>query len=593
MFYKVLIILSVCLSAHTVDCFAQNKPNLVVIMADDLGWGDISLNGNKQVQTPNIDSIANNGAQFDTFLVSPVCSPSRAALLTGRHALKTGVYSVTRGGDKMRTSEVTLAEMLKQQGYATGAFGKWHNGAHYPHNANGQGFDDFVGFSDGHQTLYFDPVLEHNQNKIKTNGYIADVTSDYAIDFIKQNQHQPFFAFLPINTPHSPFELPQQLFAKYKQQGLSDLDASIYGMVENIDDNVGKVLTTLKKLKLIDNTIVVFMSDNGPAFPHGNKRFNGNLKGHKGKVDLGGILSPLHLQYPAKLAGKTKVVQPIQHIDLVPTLLDLMSLQPTEKIDFDGISMAGDMLKPTAEIVPRLLYTHHFRNTQRRNQQAILPNPASVLYYPWFAVFETDQTWRLFNIADDKIQSLDVAATHKNQLDKMRSAYMDWYLEASRDLAEIPTHIGHAKHNKVELAAHEGHISGLGIDYANKAGWAHDSINVTEPQHAIIDFPLKVVAAGRYQMRLRYNSEQQVEENSIQLRIHHQNCLVKTLAATKPNVQLGQRLYYTDEAVEQSWGYSEPCEFELPPTTDKLLIQFKKSPKTPLAIKAVEITQIL
>lgn len=198
------------------------RPNILLIMTDDQGWGDIRSHGNPLIDTPVLDHLAEQGTRFDRFFVSPVCAPTRASLLTGRWHLRTGTHGVTRGNETMRSEEVTLAEILRQQGYHTGIFGKWHNGAHYPEHPNGQGFEEFIGFCSGHLNNYFDATLEYNGKPIKSKGYITDVLTDAAIEFIVKNKTQPFFCYLPYNAPHSPFQVPNRYFQKYKNRGLDD-----------------------------------------------------------------------------------------------------------------------------------------------------------------------------------------------------------------------------------------------------------------------------------------------------------------------------------------------------------------------------------
>jgi len=191
---------------------AHARPNILLIMTDDQGWGDIRSHGNDVIETPVLDRLAASGARFERFFVSPVCAPTRASLLTGRYYLRTGVNGVTRGRETMRSEEVTLAEILQQAGYATGCFGKWHNGAHYPYHPNGQEFDEFLGFCAGHWNNYFDTTLDHNGKMGKVKGYISDVLSDAAMAFIERNRERPFFCYLPYNAPHSPWQLPDRYF---------------------------------------------------------------------------------------------------------------------------------------------------------------------------------------------------------------------------------------------------------------------------------------------------------------------------------------------------------------------------------------------
>ncbi|MDH3585204.1 MAG: arylsulfatase, partial [Phycisphaerae bacterium] len=306
---------------------ADRRSNVLLIMTDDQGFGDVRSHGNPQIDTPSQDRIAAEGARFDRFFVSPVCAPTRASLLTGRYHLRTGVHGVTRAAETMRSSEVTLAEILKANGYATGCFGKWHNGAHYPQHPNGQGFDEFVGFCAGHWNNYFDTHLEHNGVPIRTKGYITDVITDKAVDFIAKNRSQSWLCYVPYNAPHTPWQVPDRYYNKYKQRGIQDEPAlCAYAMVESIDDNIGRLLGTLEKLDLAKDTIVVFLTDNGAN----SKRFNAGMKGRKGSLHEGGTRVPLFVRFPGRIpAGH--VVKPITaHIDLLPTLVELAGVQMPE-----------------------------------------------------------------------------------------------------------------------------------------------------------------------------------------------------------------------------------------------------------------------
>ncbi|MFB0554225.1 MAG: sulfatase-like hydrolase/transferase, partial [Phycisphaerae bacterium] len=194
---EALSVLPGCAAIDQVTADDRKLPNVILIITDDQGWGDIHSHGNDKIDTPVMNKLAADGARFDRFFVSPVCAPTRASLLTGRYHLRTGTHGVTRGYENMRSEEVTIAEAIKQAGYATGCFGKWHNGAHYPYNPNGQGFDEFLGFCSGHWNNYFDTTLEHNGRLVKTKGYITDVLTDAAVRFIEKNKDRPFFCYIP------------------------------------------------------------------------------------------------------------------------------------------------------------------------------------------------------------------------------------------------------------------------------------------------------------------------------------------------------------------------------------------------------------
>lgn len=314
-----LLLLSIGLSACAGEQSAKKDamPNIVLILTDDQGWGDLGMHGNQWLSTPNTDRIATEGAQFERFFVSPLCAPTRASLLTGRYHLRTGTASVTGGLETMRSEEITIAEALKAAGYATACFGKWHNGEHYPENPSGQGFDEFFGFCAGHWRNYFDPILEKNGQPVNTTGFITNIITDSALSFIERNQDRPFFCYIPYNAPHEPFQVSDRYFDVYKAKGLDDRTAAIYGMCENMDMNIGRILKTLEKLGLDENTIVIFATDNGPN----GQRYNGGMKGTKGSVDEGGVRAPLFIRWPAKIKPGTLVKQLSAHIDIFPTIL--------------------------------------------------------------------------------------------------------------------------------------------------------------------------------------------------------------------------------------------------------------------------------
>lgn len=280
------------------------RPNVVVFLSDDQGWGDLSASGNTNLATPNIDSLARDGALFERFFVCPVCSPTRAEFLTGRYHARGGVRGVSTGQERLDLDEVTIAQMFKNAGYATAAFGKWHNGLQAPYHPNDRGFDEFYGFCSGHWGDYFDPPLEHNRQFVRGRGFIIDDLTDHALEFISQHKSKPFFCYLPYNTPHSPMQVPDEDWQRFEGKPLKQLASdpsaedvpksrAALAMCENIDRNVGRVLAKLEELQLAQNTIVLYFCDNGPNSP----RWNGGMKGLKGSTDEGGVRSPLLIRY--------------------------------------------------------------------------------------------------------------------------------------------------------------------------------------------------------------------------------------------------------------------------------------------------------
>jgi arylsulfatase A-like enzyme len=326
--------------------------NVVIVLSDDQGWGDLSFTGNTQISTPRINRMAEQGALMEHFYVQPLCAPTRAEILTGREYPRTGVKGVSRCAERLNLDETTIADIFKLAGYATGCFGKWHSGMQYPYHPNGRGFDEFFGYCCGHWSHYFDSTVEHNGVEIKTKGYLTDVLTSKAIEFIEEKKSEPFLCYIPLNTPHSPFQVPDRWFDKFKDMDLSlhgteadkeipDATRSALAMCENIDWNVGRVLDTLDKLELSENTIVIYLSDNGP---NGN-RWNGGMKGIKGSHNEGGVRSPCTIQWKGKIQEDTVISEISSAIDLLPTLCDMVEIPLETKYPLNGRSLKPLLLQ--------------------------------------------------------------------------------------------------------------------------------------------------------------------------------------------------------------------------------------------------------
>ncbi len=340
-------------------------PNIVLVMTDDQGYGDFGFAGNPVVRTPRLDVLAAQSAQVERFYVSPVCTPTRASLMTGRYNYRTRAIDTYIGRAMMEPEEVTIAEMLRDAGYATGIFGKWHLGDAYPMRAMDQGFEESLVHrgggigqpSDppGGEGRYTDAVLFRSGQREETTGYCTDVYFDAAFDFIERaaGDGRPFFAYVPTNAPHGPFhDVPEDWLEHYRQADLSaaladpdqaseqilDRLARSYAMISNIDDNVGRLMARLDELGLAENTLVVFLVDNGPD----RDRYNAGLRGRKGSVFEGGIRSPLLARWPARLPAGAEAVDRIgAHIDITPTLLDAAGVEPPAGLHLDGRSLLG------------------------------------------------------------------------------------------------------------------------------------------------------------------------------------------------------------------------------------------------------------
>jgi arylsulfatase A-like enzyme len=331
---------------------AASRPNVVIFLADDAGWGDYSRNGNTQVSTPHIDSIARGGVTLDRFYVCPVCAPTRAELLTGRYHSRGGVRGVSTGQERLDLDEKTVFDAFKAAGYAMGAFGKWHNGSQWPYHPMARGFDEYYGHSSGHWGEYFDPPLEQNGRMVREPGYIVDICTDKALQFIDRNATKPFVCYVPFTTPHSPWAAPERDWLRFKTKAITqratepdkevlDETRCALAMMENQDANVGRVLAKLEQLKLSDNTIVLYFSDNGPN----SARWNGGMKGRKATTDEGGVRSTCFLRWPARLPADQTVPQIAGAIDLLPTLLALADVPRVGDKPLDGRDLTPLVLK--------------------------------------------------------------------------------------------------------------------------------------------------------------------------------------------------------------------------------------------------------
>lgn len=571
-----------------------DKPNIVMILTDDQGYGDLGFYNNQHLETPSIDDLFNEGVRLERFHVSPVCSPTRASLLTGRSPLTTGIFHVTRGGEKMPVEEKTIAEYLKPAGYTNGLFGKWHNGLQYPYNPLGQGFDEFYGFADGHKTLYFDNEIQHNKKTVPFEGYIADRLADKTIEFIEQNQNNPFFALLSFNTPHGPFEVPEPYFNKYKAKGLSDLDASIYGMVDNIDDNVDRVLQKLEQLKLTDNTIVIYLSDNGPAFPHGTSRYNAGLKGHKGKVDEGGVRSPFVIKWPAQLPTNKSVEQIAQHIDLLPTLLSLLDIEADEKA-IEGVDLSPLLQGDTQDWPDRLIYTHRFQIGKHTSRDPIHLGPGAVRSQRWLATVNEAKKWALYDLKNDPYQHNDLSQANPAKLFQLKKAYTDWYESKTYQhgaYQTLPIHLGHTGYEQTQLPAHEALIENDNLTYQFEYGWSHDWLTSTASRSGKAVWPVKIINDGQYDIYLGYSTPEQAYAGGLGLQLGAESFYTANIPAYVASKKDAKRYYHTDEAPELNWGEMKLGQFNLTKDMKHLAVNFANDAEgRPLWVKYIRVVK--
>lgn len=572
----------------------SNPPNILIIVTDDQGYGDFGFTGNPVLKTPAIDQLAAQGRSFDRFYVSPVCAPTRASLLTGRNALRTGVFFATRNGEALAADEVTIAEAFKASGYRTGAFGKWHNGAHFPEHPLGQGFDTFFGFAAGHLTFYFNALLERDGEAVRTTGYVADVITSGAIDFIQEASSEPFLAYVALNTPHSPFELPARYYRPYKSRGLDDLSASVYGMVANIDDNVARLLTALETSGQRDNTIIVYLSDNGPAFPHGNTRFNAGLRGAKGSLDEGGVRVPLIVHWPGHIEGGEVISDLSQHIDVFPTLAALAGVDIAQAEALDGLDKSDIWLGKAAERrSDRFIFHNRSKNPKLAMKVDVSAHPGAVRSQRWAAISDAQGRWSLYDIENDPAQLIDLAAQHSQTLADMTAAYETWFAQARREGVPHfrPIVIGTGFQDVDTLAAHEGHIFPPGIGYAHGAGWAHDWISDWTDPRARALWPLKIAAGGTYEISISYQWPYS-DKAGVELvgKIQGQ-MFAQTFAPTAHTPIPGRRYYETGEASARAWTRARAGKVELSKGLAELELQLGRQ-SAGLELKAVHLRRL-
>jgi len=512
-------LLAACQGADPARAGSADRPNVVLIMTDDQGYGDLGVHGNPKLETPNIDRLANGSVELTSFYVSPVCSPTRASLLTGRYHYRTGVVDTYLGRSLMHPDETTIAEMLSAAGYRTGIFGKWHLGDAFPLRPQDQGFETSLVLNGGGigqpsdpvgGSSYFDPMLRQDGVWVKTSGYISDVITDAAIEFIHDHRAEPFFTYLAFNAPHTPLQVPETAYEKYRQMNLQasdfpdpgqpigdrfdpDVTARVYGMVENIDDNVGRLLAALDDLELTDRTIVIFLTDNGPQQP----RYNAGLRRLKGTVYEGGIRVPLFVRWPGRFAPG-QIDRIAAHIDVTPTILELSGVPVADGVVFDGRSLAPLLSGRQGDWPDRTLFFQWhrgdapeiFRAFAARSQRYKLVQAQGNGANPPPA----DTAFELYDMAVDPFEQEDISARQPDVVARMRADYDAWFRDVTggrdysdRGIARIA--IGAPEEPEVRLTRQDWR--------GGQAGWTPTSVG-----HWEVD----VRRAGVYDITVRFRT---------------------------------------------------------------------------------------
>jgi arylsulfatase A-like enzyme len=560
---------------------ALGKPNVVIFLADDAGWGDYTHSGNTQVRTPHIDSIAHDGVSLDRFFVCPVCSPTRAEFFTGRYHPRGGVRGVSTGYERLNLDEKTFADAFKAAGYATGAFGKWHNGSQWPYHPKARGFDEYFGYTSGHWGEYFDAPLEENGRMIRTKGYIVDVCTERAINFIEKHKDGPFLCYVPFTTPHSPWAAPEEEWQRFKNKAITqtatnparevaDETRCVLAMMENQDANVGRVLAKLREHKLEENTIVLYFSDNGPN----SARWNGGMKGVKAGTDEGSVRSVCYIRWPAKLPAGHTVTQIAGAIDLLPTLTALAGIPRAGDRPLDGRDLTPLLTTENVEWPERMIFSTWGGNVSVRTQTQRL-----------------DQNGKLFDMIADPGQTTPINATQPERVAQLLGAVKAWRREMFGSSEELKTKPGVAR-NGVDprplpvgyrefpitmLPARDGEPRG-GVKRSSGAPNCSYFVNWKSPSDSMV-WLVDVHTAGRYEAAIDYTCPESDAGSTIELACREARLTAKVTPGWDPP------LYTNQDTLPRPHGESQMKEFR---TLNLGEIQLSAG-QAPLILRAREV----
>ena len=531
--YKFLLIILACGVSFASIAQKNIHPNVILIITDDQGYGDLGINGNSIIKTPVIDRFAKQSLRFNDFHVSPVCAPTRSSLMTGRYSLRTGIRDTYNGGAIMAPNEITIAEILKQAGYTTGLFGKWHLGDNFPSRPMDQGFDETLMHLSGgmgqvgdvttyfqKDSSYFNPVLWKNGQKESFKGYCSDIFAANAIQFIEKNKSNPFFCYLSFNAPHTPLQVPDSYYQMYKNTDpsieferknpmhlkMSEQDKEdarkVYAMVSNIDDNIGKLLQKIKDLGIEENTIVIFMTDNGPQ----QLRFTAGMRDKKGSVYHGGTRVPFFLKYPA-LTKESKVIETMSaHFDVLPTLSELCHVGLPKDRKIDGKSLVPLIKGKKVDWSDRAMFSYWTRKyPELYNSMAIQKSGYKLVGQTNYNASIED--FELYNLKNDPEEIHNVVKENKEIAGKLKTELDRIYQELirSKNLMIPPKIIvGSKKENPLTLNRNDADGSrGLWDQEAIFGKW---NVNILK---------------GRYDFRFKFikpiaaNGDMYLETNTI------------------------------------------------------------------------------
>ncbi len=434
-------------AAAPAKSIAGKHPNILFILTDDQGYGDISAHGNPILKTPNMDRLRAEGVRFTDFHVSPTCSPTRSALMTGRHEFKNGITHTILERERMTLAATTLPQVLQSAGYATGIFGKWHLGDEAEYQPNRRGFDEVYihggggigqiypgSCGDAPGNTYFNPALLHNGKFEKNTGYCTDLFYAQATKWIdaQRQAKKPFFAYIPSNTPHGPYTARPEDRALYEGKGLEPATENFFGMIHNIDQNIGQLLAKLDEWGIAQDTLVIFMNDNGGTA--GVKVFNAEMRGQKGSAWLGGTRASSFWRWPGTLQPADCGVL-AAHIDFFPTLAEITGAKisaTVAKSQIEGRSLVPALQNPAAKLPDRYQFTHQGRWPKLGDPNEAKFKVAAVRNTRWAMVSENggrEPNWQLFDLSVDYSQKNNVIAQHPAVVKELSAAFDQWWAE--------------------------------------------------------------------------------------------------------------------------------------------------------------------
>jgi len=492
--WSIVLLLIVALNGRFVQ--ANEHPNVVFVITDDQGYGDLSCHGNPILQTPHLDRLWGQSVRLTDFHVSPTCAPTRGALMSGHYTNRAGPWHTIMGRSMLYEGEKTFGEVFADNGYATGMFGKWHLGDNYPFRPEDRGFQEVVRHGgggvgqtpDNWDNAYFDDTYFHNGRPQKYTGFCTDVYFQEAKRFIDESTRagKPFLAYISTNAPHGPFHCPDRYWKPYERKVTRPQEAVFFGMIANIDENVGKMRQFLQDRGLADNTIFIFMTDNGSAT--GFNVFNSGMRGHKGSEYEGGHRVPFFVHWPkGGLTGGLDVERLCGHIDILPTLIDLCGLGSVTHYQFDGRSLFPLLHNPQGPWPKRTIVTD-----SQRVRDPIKWRKCSTMTDRWRLINGTE----LYDIQADPGQKQDVAQQYPQVVTTLRADYEAWWADISPVFAkDARIIVGHPSENPSRLTSHDW------LTYDGTTPWNQGQIR--RAQQGLGHWAIKVATAGRYRITLR------------------------------------------------------------------------------------------